>query len=104
MQQLVADPEFIVGGANRLDVVQGSLGDCWLIAAVAALAESKPAFKLVVPEGQNFNPDHYRGMFRYVKTKSYTTMMIDKAGNTATEVACGWAGAVMKKSNSSIWA
>ena len=29
---------------------------------------------------------------------------INKAGYMATEVACGWAGAVMKKANSSIWA
>ena len=29
---------------------------------------------------------------------------INKAGYTATEVACGWAGAVKKKANSSIWA
>ena len=27
-----------------------------------------------------------------------------KAGYKATEVACGWAGAVMKPANSSIWA
>jgi len=29
---------------------------------------------------------------------------VNKAGYTATEVACGWAGAVMKKANSSMWA
>ena len=29
---------------------------------------------------------------------------INKAGYTATEVACGWAGAVMKKCYSSDWA
>ena len=28
----------------------------------------------------------------------------NKAVYTATKVACGWAGAVMKKANSSIWA
>ena len=27
----------------------------------------------------------------------------NKAGYTATEVPCGWAGAVMKHANSSIW-
>ena len=26
-----------------------------------------------------------------------------KVGYTATDVACGWAGAVMKKDNPSIW-
>ena len=29
---------------------------------------------------------------------------INKAGYTATEVACGWAGAVMNHADSSIWA
>ena len=28
----------------------------------------------------------------------------NKAGYTATEVACGWAGAVMKHADSSVWA
>ena len=33
-----------------------------------------------------------------------STSYNNKAGYTATEVACGWAGAVIKKANLSIWA
>ena len=33
-----------------------------------------------------------------------TEALMNKAGYTATEVACGWAGAVMKKAYPSIWA
>lgn len=29
MQELVDDPQFIVGGATRTDICQGALGECW---------------------------------------------------------------------------
>lgn len=29
MQELVDDPQFIVGGATRTDICQGALGKCW---------------------------------------------------------------------------
>jgi len=61
--EIVSDPEFFVGGANRFDIKQGQVGDCWLLAAIAALVESKPSFKCVVPEGQDFK--NYCGMFRF---------------------------------------
>lgn len=29
LQELVDDPQFIVGGATRTDICQGALGECW---------------------------------------------------------------------------
>lgn len=29
LQELVGDPQFIVGGATRTDICQGALGECW---------------------------------------------------------------------------
>ena len=39
---------------------------------------------------------------RYYHLRSHRKK--NKAGYTATKVTCGWAGAVMKYANSSIWA
>ena len=48
--QLYSRPSLVVKGANRNDVNQGRLGDCWLLCALAGLAESHPRrFERVVP-------------------------------------------------------
>ena len=44
---------------------------------------------------------------KYVKMLIFLVLrllFVNKAGNTATDVACGWAGAVIKKANLSVWA
>ncbi|ELU07534.1 hypothetical protein CAPTEDRAFT_167979 [Capitella teleta] len=58
------DPQMFVDGACRLDINQGVLGDCWLLAAVSCLATHPRLLKRVVPEDQSFQED-YAGVFRF---------------------------------------
>lgn len=57
-------PEMFVGGATRLDVNQGALGDCWLLAAVSCLATNERLLQNVVVPDQSFDKD-YAGIFRF---------------------------------------
>uniref|UniRef100_A0AAY5L3E5 Calpain 9 n=1 Tax=Esox lucius TaxID=8010 RepID=A0AAY5L3E5_ESOLU len=62
--ELCKDPQFIVDGADRTDICQGALGDCWLLAAIASLTLHKETFARVVPLDQGF--DHsYAGIFHF---------------------------------------
>ncbi|XP_033831568.1 calpain-9 [Periophthalmus magnuspinnatus] len=63
-KELCDDPQFIVGDANRTDICQGQLGDCWLLAAIASLTLKKDALARVVPHDQDFGR-RYAGMFHF---------------------------------------
>lgn len=45
--EMVAKPELYVDGTSRRDVIQGVLGDCWLLSTCAALAK-KVRFALLL--------------------------------------------------------
>uniref|UniRef100_A0A4D5R9T0 Calpain B n=1 Tax=Scolopendra viridis TaxID=118503 RepID=A0A4D5R9T0_SCOVI len=62
--ELVDDPHLFVEGASRFDVIQGELGDCWLLAAVANLTLYPQIFHKVVPDDQSF-VDDYAGIFHF---------------------------------------
>ncbi|KAH9519602.1 hypothetical protein Btru_003120 [Bulinus truncatus] len=65
-KDLVQNPEFIVDGADRNDLDQGELGDCWFIAGAAVLATNhRKQFERVVPIDQSFDKVNYTGMFRF---------------------------------------
>lgn len=58
------NPKFFVEGVSRFDNIQGRLGDCWVLAAMADLAMNKKIFPLVVPQDQSFDED-YCGIFHF---------------------------------------
>lgn len=59
-KEIVDNPQLIVGGESRFDVVQGALGDCWLLAAAANLTLREELFYRVVPPDQSFT-ENYAG-------------------------------------------
>lgn len=64
-QEIVSDPKMFVGGASRFDITQGMLGDCWLLAAVAALCQYEGLLYQVVPPDQGFDSAEYCGVIRF---------------------------------------
>ena len=46
-QDICKDPQLFYGGANRFDVKQGMLGDCWLVSAIASITQDSLLLKKV---------------------------------------------------------
>ena len=63
--ELVEKPVFIVDGCSRLDVRQGLLGDCWMLASLSGLCQNEGLFEQVVIPQQSFDHEEYCGMFRF---------------------------------------
>ena len=57
-------PNFFVDGASRFDIMQGELGDCWLLAAMANLTLHNKLLEKVIPPCQGFN-EKYAGIFHF---------------------------------------
>ncbi|KFD48822.1 hypothetical protein M513_10306, partial [Trichuris suis] len=62
--KIVDEPQLFVEGHSRFDVIQGELGDCWLLAAAASLTLKDELFYRVVPPDQSFT-ENYAGIFHF---------------------------------------
>ncbi|XP_008852147.1 calpain-12 [Nannospalax galili] len=62
--EFCAEPQFICEDMSRTDVCQGSLGNCWFLAAAASLTLYPRLLNRVVPPGQGFQ-DGYAGIFHF---------------------------------------
>ena len=50
--ELASNPSIYVDGTSRKDVIQGILGDCWLLSTCAAVAKREDLLHRVVPPDQ----------------------------------------------------
>uniref|UniRef100_A0A8C4RPF4 Calpain-5-like n=1 Tax=Erpetoichthys calabaricus TaxID=27687 RepID=A0A8C4RPF4_ERPCA len=68
--EICRDPRLFVDGISSRDLHQGSLGNCWMVAATSCLATEPAVWKKVIPNyrEQDWNPKHpekYAGIFHF---------------------------------------
>ncbi|XP_074025117.1 calpain-13 [Numenius arquata] len=62
--ELQRNPFLIVDGVSRFDIMQGEIGDCWMLAALGSLTLQKQFLENVLPKDQGFQ-DNYAGIFHF---------------------------------------
>uniref|UniRef100_UPI00358F5955 calpain-1 catalytic subunit-like isoform X2 n=1 Tax=Myxine glutinosa TaxID=7769 RepID=UPI00358F5955 len=76
--EICQNPEFISEGITQLDVVQGELANCWVLAAITCLTNKSKLMDKVVPAAQSFS-DNYAGifLFRFWQYKDWVEVFVD---------------------------
>ncbi|XP_051918360.1 calpain-5-like [Hippocampus zosterae] len=69
-REICKDPRLFIDGISTRDLHQGSLGNCWMVAAISCLASEPTLWKKVIPDhtDQEWNPkrpDLYTGIFHF---------------------------------------
>ncbi|KFQ51170.1 Calpain-13, partial [Nestor notabilis] len=62
--ELQRNPRLIIDGVSRFDIMQGEIGDCWMLAALGSLTLQKQFLGNVLPRDQGFQND-YAGIFHF---------------------------------------
>ncbi|KAK2899830.1 calpain-5-like [Channa argus] len=83
-REICKDPRLFVDGISTRDLHQGSLGNCWMLAAFSCLASEPSLWKKVIPEhmDQDWNPKRpelYAGIFhfRFWRLGHWTDVVVD---------------------------
>ncbi|XP_044306270.1 calpain-13 [Varanus komodoensis] len=61
---LLNSPHLVVDGMSRFDIVQGDVGDCWVLAALGSLTLQPQFLENVIPKDQGFT-QKYAGIFHF---------------------------------------
>eukprot|EP00051_Salpingoeca_urceolata_P009627 m.116853 g.116853 ORF g.116853 m.116853 type:complete len:617 (+) comp16389_c1_seq4:427-2277(+) len=75
--ELAQDPHMFVDGADSRDVKQGSLGNCWFVAAAAALASQKKFLNHVIPPDNEFEDGSGVFHFRFWEFGEWVDVVVD---------------------------
>ncbi|XP_034533089.1 calpain-5-like [Notolabrus celidotus] len=83
-REICKDPRLFVDGISTRDLHQGSLGNCWMVAAISCLASEPSLWKKVIPDhmDQEWNPKNlnlYAGIyhFRFWRLGRWMDVVVD---------------------------
>ncbi|NXX11010.1 CAN13 protein, partial [Podargus strigoides] len=62
--ELQRNPYLVIDGVSRFDIMQGEIGDCWMLAALGSLTLQKHFLENVLPKDQGFQ-NYYAGIFHF---------------------------------------
>jgi len=72
--EICSNPQLFVDGVSSGDVIQGALGDCWFLGALAVVATRIDLIKEIIV---STNPQHGFYQFRFYKNGEWNVVTID---------------------------
>jgi hypothetical protein len=63
-KEITSDAQFIINGVDKSDVIQGCIGDCYLISAISCLS-TKPYLLQQIMKNYDFNSKNYIGKLSF---------------------------------------